>query len=358
MKSVVILKSRLEARGGLEKYTRYLAAAFAERGYTVKILTTGNYLSWGKIEVISLGKTSKFSLYHLWKFNVRCQKWLQKYPADIVFGMERNTFQTHYRAGSGVHAIYLKRRMMIDSWFKSFSCFFNPLHRYLLKVEKMIFNDPKLKILFTNSNMVKKEILATYKIQSKKIQVIHNGVEWVEKERPFQETFLKPRRKVFHFLFVGNGFKRKGLAFLLRGLKTIKDSFFLTVVGKDKNLSFYQKLAKNLCVRFVGEQKDVTPFYQEADALVIPSIYDPFSNVTLEGLAMGLFVVSSKYNGGHEILTRETGVVIENLMNPKAALERAFLFPKTLERATLIRQSIKDLDFSNQLDKLVSLSLC
>ena len=55
-------------------------------------------------------------------------------------------------------------------------------------------------------------------------------------------------------------------------------------------------------VTFFGPQKEIRPFYQFADALVIPSFYDPFANVTVEALAMGLFVVSSKSNGGHEIL--------------------------------------------------------
>lgn len=358
MKSVVFLKSRLDHRGGLEKYTRRLAEAFSKKGCPVKILTTGACPSWGGIEVVSLGNTSKVSLSHLRAFDARCIKWLEEHPADIVFGMERNSFQTHYRAGSGVHAVYLKRRALTDSWLKRLTFKVNPLHRYLLKVEKRAFEHPGLKLLFTNSRMVKQEILETYATPPEKIHVVHNGVEWAEKEAPFHETFAIPRPGPFHFLFVGSGFKRKGLPFLLQGLAKLKHPFQLTVVGTDKNLSFYRKLAKGLPVRFVGGQYDVTPFYQQADALVIPSVYDPFSNATLEALTMGLYVVSSKYNGGHEILTEKTGIVIKDLLNPKEALEQALNYPKTLERATLIRQSIKELDFSNQLDKIIRLSLC
>lgn len=358
MTRVVFLKSRLEHLGGLEKYTRRLAEAFAKNGCRVQILTTGESASWGEVEVISLGETSKFSLKHLRLFDIRCKEWLKQSTADIIFGMERNTFQTHYRAGSGVHAAYLKRRALTDSWLKRVSFRVNPLHRYLLKVEKEAFEHPELKALFTNSHMVKQEILETYTTPAEKIHVVHNGVEWAEKETAFQETFSKPRTGPFHFLFVGSGFKRKGLPFLLKGLDGLKSPFRLTVVGKDKNLPYYQKLAQRLPVRFVGEQRDVTSFYQEADVLVIPSVYDPFSNVTLEALAMGLFVVSSKYNGGYEVLTEETGTVIQDLFDPKEALKRALDFPKTLERATLIRQSIKGLDFSSQLDKIVRSSLC
>ncbi len=358
MKTVVFLKSRLAHPGGLEKYTRKLAEAFAKKGCCVKILTTGECTSWDEIEVVSLAPTSKLSLYHLRHFDTLCQTWLAQNPKEIIFGMERNTFQTHYRAGSGVHAAYLKQRMLTDSWLKRLTFKINPLHRYLLANEKKAFENPELKSLFTNSHMVEQEILQTYSTPIEKIHVVHNGVEWIEKEKPFQESFSQPRSEPFHFLFVGSGFKRKGLTFLIKGLADLKHPYQLTVVGKDKNLPFYQKLAKGLPIQFVGEQKDVTPFYQAADALVIPSVYDPFSNVTLEALAMGLFVVSSKYNGGSEVLNGDTGVIIKDLLHPQKALEHALNFPKTLERATLIRQSIKELDFSNQLDKIVSLSLC
>ncbi|MCH9627084.1 MAG: D-inositol-3-phosphate glycosyltransferase [Chlamydiales bacterium] len=357
MTSVVLLKSRLSHRGGLEKYTRRLAEAFEKKGCAVTILTTGEPSSWNSIEVISLAPTSKFSLYHLRRFDLLCKKWLQKHPQEVVFGMERTSYQTHYRAGSGVHACYLKRRLLTDSWFKRLSFRFNPLHRYLLQVEKNAFEAPTLQALFTNSHLVKREILDTYATPAEKIHVVHNGVEWTEKEAPFQATFQKPRSGPYHFLFVGNGFKRKGLEFLLKGLATFQAPFQLTVVGKDKNLSYYKKLAYGLPVRFVGSQKEVTPFYQAADALVIPSIYDPFSNVTLEALAMGLFVVSSTFNGGHEVLGEQSGTLIQNLNQPQEALARALQFPKTPESASRIRQSIKELDFSKQLDKIVRLTL-
>ncbi len=355
MKSVVFLKSRLAHRGGLEKYTRRLAEGFAGAGCAVKILTTGECPSWDNIEVLSLGATSKLSLHHLRHFDHLCQTWLKENPADIVFGMERNTHQTHYRAGSGVHASYLKQRALTDGWLKQLSFKLNPLHRYLLKVEKEAFEDPSLQTLFTNSHMVKREILETYATPPEKIHVVHNGVEWKEKEAPFQESLKKPRSTPFHFLFVGNGFKRKGLSFLLQGLTRLQKPYQLTVVGGDKNLARFQN---NKNVRFVGPQRDVTPYYMEADALVIPSIYDPFSNVTLEALAMGLYVVSSPFNGGHEVLTEESGTVIKDLLHMEEALETALNYPKTLERATSIRQSIKELDFSTQLAKIVHQTLC
>jgi UDP-glucose:(heptosyl)LPS alpha-1,3-glucosyltransferase len=80
----------------------------------------------------------------------------------------------------------------------------------------------------------------------------------------------------------------------------------------------------------------------------------------VEALAMGLFVISSRYNGGREVLNEESGAIIENLTDPMSmveALTKALSRPKDPVRALQIRNSVKHLDFSNQLDKIVQLTL-
>lgn len=344
MTRVVFLKSRLAHRGGLEHYTHKLASAFAAKGCDVTILTTGPVPPIEGIEVISVAPGSKFSLFHLWRFDRLCQKWLANNQAKIIFGMERNSYQTHYRAGSGVHAVYLKQRRA--SFLKRLSFALNPLHRYILKLEKQAFEHPDLRVLFTNSHMVKQEILNTYATPEEKIKVVHNGVAWSDKAEAFEKS-LERSPAPYHFLFVGNDFTRKGLPELLAALKTLKSPYQLTVVGKGTPI-------KAPHTRYVGPQSNVTPFYAAADALVLPSLYDPFSNVTLEALAMGLFVLTSKTNGAHEILEPTTGIVIDDLPTD---LNTALNHPKTPDHARSIRQSVKALDFSSQLDKIVTQTL-
>ena len=109
-------------------------------------------------------------------------------------------------------------------------------------------------------------------------------------------------------------------------------------------------------VHFFGPSQEIRRFYQLADCLVIPSFYDPFANVTVEALAMGLFVVSSKNNGGHEILNAQNGAVIDDLLSEDAmvaALETALNNRKTENSSHMIRESVKHLDFSNQLRTLM-----
>ena len=363
---IVFLKSRAGFRGGLEKYTSYLARAFAQNGLSVALLTTGTPPSIEGVNVVSLGPDIAFTWRHILRFNALCKQWILENPCQTIFGMERTTFQTHYRAGNGVHAMYLERRKLIDPFWKRLTFPLNPLHHSLLSIEKKTFESPGLKKLFTNSQMVKEEILKLYRTPQQKIETIHNGVEWKAWESDFEKTFECPRPAGPHrFLFVGNGYQRKGLSFLLQGLGQIRqEDFRLTVIGKDKNVPSFIQMASTLGLKgkidFLGPQNDTRPFYKEADTLVIPSIYDPFANVTVEALSMGLFIVSSCYNGGKEVLQKDSGIIIEELTAPEsvaAALRVAFAKPKNEERALKIRNSIKELDFSNQLDKIVHSTL-
>ena len=370
-KHVVLLKSRAGNLGGLEKYASRIAAGFAERGARVSILTTGEAKPpSSSVSFYSVATSPWPPFLRMEQFDRFVQKWLEREKPDLVFGMDRNRFQTHIRAGNGVHLAYLKSRIFTEGRMKHWVCLLNPMHRKILELEKTAFENPKLQKLFANSEMVKREILEYFAVDPAKIEVIHNGVEWEEMESDFS-NWEKGRQEAcsrfhldpgaFHFLFVGNGYLRKGLDLLLQGLSRLpRRDFHLSVIGKDNRQESYQAKAIQLGlkdnVRFFGPRPEIRLFYQLADVLAIPSFYDPFANVTVEALAMGLFVLSSKQNGGHEILSEKNGVLVEDLLRPDAmveALEKALQRPKTARSALLARQSAAHLDFSKQLRKLI-----
>jgi UDP-glucose:(heptosyl)LPS alpha-1,3-glucosyltransferase len=183
---------------------------------------------------------------------------------------------------------------------------------------------------------------------------------WTEERgRALKRHQLDPN--LFHFLFIGNGYLRKGLSQLLIGLSRLsRRDFHLCVIGKDNKMEDYAAQAFQLGlskqVRFFGPQPEIRPFYQLADVLVIPSFYDPFANVTVEALAMGLHVISSKSNGGCEILTEQNGTLIDDLLQPDSmveALEKGLKNQKTPESAHRNRLSVERLDFSHQMKILM-----
>ncbi len=370
MAKIVLLKNRLGKRGGLEKHTFLIAKAFMEKGYSVTMLTSEDAGASFPFSQVVL-KTIKWPLFlGIEEFDRKVEGWLEKNPADIVLGLDRNRFQTHLRAGNGVHASYLQIRSQIEGKLKTLCCKGNPLHRKILRIEKDGFENPRLKKLFTNSHMIKNEILRFYNVDQAKIEVIHNGVEWHQMKPAFsnweegkkaQAHSLGIKSDLFQILFIGNGFLRKGLDLLLRALAHLKEkNFFLSVIGKEKKIGKYISLVKELQlennVRFFGPQQNILPFYQLGDALVIPSWYDPFANVTIEALAMGLPVISSTSNGGHEIITSENGLILKNLRDiPSftASLEKMLLKPKNMVSASIIRDTVKHLDFSIQMTKFL-----
>lgn len=369
MKNIVLLKSRVQNGGGLEKYSSRIMNAFIARGHTVRVLTAGvrNFSS----NAMESFKTVAWPAFvRMEQFDRAVQKWLLHHPTDLIFGMDRNRMQTHMRAGNGVHAAYLDSRIYTEGKFKHWVCQFNPLHRKILELEKAAFESPGLQKLFTNSFMVQKQILSRYSTSPSKVEVIHNGVEWREMQSDFDSwkegraTAIKKHgldENKYHFLFIGHGFLRKGLDCLLEGLALLPfRDFHLSIVGKDKRINFYRRRVEQLGlyknVRFFGPQVEMREFYQLADSLIIPSFYDPFANVTIEALAMGLFVVSSKYNGGSEILTSENGCIIDRLLDPESvshALMQAIQRPKNDLTALSYRRSVEHLDFSKQLAKLI-----
>lgn len=377
-KSIAFLKSQINKSGGLEKYTLRLAESFAKAGHKVVLLTTDveEQMNSTSVEIVSLGKRSRLSFWHLLQFDKRCQAYLQEHPQDVVFGMDRNfCLQTHYRAGNGCHAAYLQRRSHYESWFKAQSFRFNPLHQLLLRMEKKTFEHPKLQKLFVNSEMVLQEILNHYpEVDREKLAVVHNGVEWNELQKPFEDgLLLRPKilkqlglnPDAFQFVFVGNEYERKGLFLLLEALALLSgEKWQLSVLGKERHPERFKQRAKALGledrVRFFGPVKEVKVYYSAADALVVSSLYDPFANVTVEALAMGLYVISSSANGGSEVLTPETGMVFSDLKDPQElsrCLKQALNQRKTKESATRIRQAVAHLDFSNQINKVLALTV-
>jgi UDP-glucose:(heptosyl)LPS alpha-1,3-glucosyltransferase len=381
MKKVAILKSGVSHRGGLEKYANRLATAFVDRGCEVTILTSlrrhekgATLTSNGPYKVEALCTQTWFGALNRLQFNRAVNRWLKDNPQDIVFGMDRNTHQTHYRVGEGVHRDYLRRRRQISPWYRRFSFPLNPLHRVNLALEKATFTNPDVRAYFTNSHMTRDQVLEHYPVDPARIHVVHNGVEWEEMRDDFEawpgqaplikkSLGLDPDR--YQFLLIAQGWGRKGLKFLLDGLaKLPHNAWQLSVIGREKRPNPYLRQIKRLGltdnVKIYGLRADVRRFLQMADCLVVPSLYDPFANVTVEALAMGLLVVSSKYNGGKEVITPDTGLIIPNLTDPTSmantlalALER----PKTGESARRARQAVRHLDFSTQLDKIVDVTL-
>ncbi len=371
MERVAVIKSNYTPYGGGEKYARAVIRAFFEKGYDVDVVTASKE-NWFESNVKKIEiPMAKFNNYlRLYTFSYNCYRFFMKNFENykIILDMDRTFLATHIRAGGGCHKSWLDRRSQFSSFLKKLSFKINPFHNHMLKIEKRSLENPKLRALICNSHMVKNEFINYYGFDRDKIYVVHNGVEWKKFEVPFNDSINKKyeiRNKLglddrFWLLYVGSGYERKGLGFIINALNLMDNNYCLAVVGKDKNENFYKRLAgdKKLHdrIRFFGARKDVISFYQAADAFILPTIYDPFSNATLEALAMGLFTITSAANGCSEIIQDGCGYIIRDLKNVDEIIHAIELSNRSYDRA-LIRQSVKNFDFHIKLNELVNLCI-
>jgi UDP-glucose:(heptosyl)LPS alpha-1,3-glucosyltransferase len=275
-------------------------------------------------------------------FAVNSRKVLLSGRFDVIFSLERTLLQDAYRAGDGCHREWLERRRPYDSLPERLHLALSPFHRTLLSLEKGLFQDPGLKLVIANSRQVQAEVTRHYRVAPEKIRVIYNGVdrERFSPDRLAAQSWqasadgdLEQRNPAM--VFVGSGFKRKGLHFLLAALAQMRHrESRLLVVGRGR-CEPYQHLAQTLGVAhrvgFLGPQPRVERFYAAARVLALPTIYDPCSNVVLEALACGRPVVTTAANGAAQFIQPGANGVV--LQRPDDLPGLAAALDEYLERA-------------------------
>lgn len=258
-------------------------------------------------------------------FAKAARKLWQEQQFDLVQSHERIAGCDIYRAGDGVHSCWLEQRRRILPGWKGNLLLRDSYHRYVMNAEREMYNSSELKGVICNAQMVKQEIIDTFNVPASNITVIYNAVDNQRFLPPTAAQFLELRKmwqlppQASCLIFVGSGFERKGLAAAIQAIAPTNRH--LLVVGKDKDQKRYQSLAKTLgCedrIHFFGMQRETLQFYQMADGLLLPTLYDPFPNVILEAMACGLPVITSTRCGGAEFITDgQNGYVCDALDIP------------------------------------------
>ena len=122
----------------------------------------------------------------------------------------------------------------------------------------------------------------------------------------------------FTFVFVGRIVGDKGINELIEAFKRLKpNSAKLILVGPyEENLDPVKTETKseidnNPNIVWVGKQDDVRPYYEQANAFVLPSYREGFPNTVLEAGAMDLPCIVTNINGANEIvIPEENGIIV------------------------------------------------
>jgi UDP-glucose:(heptosyl)LPS alpha-1,3-glucosyltransferase len=367
---IAVIRKNFSLYGGAERYLSRLIAELAREGHEIHIFArrwdTGSGEN-GKLILHRVPTVNAFSFLEVLSFALFASALVRRENFDVIHSFDRTLHQDIYRAGDGCHREWLIQRKKIEPWIKSLSHSLNPMHRSILSLEKRLFRSSRLKMIIANSRRGKEEIIHHYGVPGTKIRVIYNGVDLTHFN---PETVISYRRAIREdwgigkqdrlLLFVGSGYARKGLKFILSSLPRLEKNVKLLVVGKDR-MGPYQAMAEKLHitgrVHFLGPQKDVENFYAAGDLFVLPSIYEPCSNACLEALACGLPVVTSKMNGVSEMIREgKNGLIIENPENPSEMVEilhQALMNWGRLDERRAIRNISSLVDLESNVEEMI-----
>ena len=153
------------------------------------------------------------------------------------------------------------------------------------------------------SPMVRKTVSECYGLSEDNLPLVYNGVT-----RPKVGSHTE-EKDVFNYLHIGRFEPVKNHGVLIdafeRTLRVVPDAR-LTLLGAGELYSEISSKIDSLGiasnVRMVGEVSDVCPFLEEADVLVLPSVYEGFPITLIEALQAGVPCVCSNVGGIPDIV--------------------------------------------------------
>ena len=317
---LALIRRQFSATGGAELYLQRLLQALVRGGHEPHLFAE----SWqGQLDGVQLHAVTVTGdrAVRATRFADAVAAELGKHSFDVTFSLERTHGQDVYRAGDGVHRVWLQRRRHFAQWWRRPFVGLGAFHRNLMKLEARTFDPANTRHLIVNSDMVKREVLENFPFPASRIHLVRNGID-LDRYRRGQRTATRERFGIKPddtlLLFVGSGWERKGLRFVLRAFHRLKaPRVKLLVVGKGS-----PPFTVPHGTLFAGPMTDVENAYAAADLLLFLPIYEPASNVVAEALVSDLPVITSALNGASEIITpRKNGTVIADPRDTDAVVD-------------------------------------
>lgn len=299
---IAFIRRNWSATGGAENYLVRLVTHLKKLGHHSTLVCESWHQSSSPFDsIISLPSHGlNFRKPNLFALNAG--QHLTQTTYDLVFSMERGIKADIYRAGDGVHLVWLRHRQQAHPFSGFIQNTFNLKNQALLQLEKYTFSPDHTRYVIANSQMVKNDITQNFPYPETQIETILNGVDvsyFSSGNRANGRKVLKLSDQKITVLLVGSGAKRKGHALARSVVNRWKDQAELVIIDSPPACPL----------------PDV---YAAADIFLFPTLYDPFANVTLEAMAAGLPVITTRANGAHELIRHgENGLLVHAHQNKK-----------------------------------------
>jgi len=301
------------AGGGTERDLIVTARLLAAAGHEVTIYAAelrGAIADCAvrRIRAPGVGRTMR-----LLSFAARAAPAARRDDAGLVLSFARIVGADILRSGGSAHASYVAAARQWQSAGAAAAMRLSPYHHAQVCIERRGFSSAELKLAIAVSDRVRDDLIATFGLAPAKAVTLYNGAD-LARFRPASRAQIRAatRRELGLpdsapvVAFVGNGFARKGLRFLIEAWPRVGAGAWLVVAGVDQALARYRRLADRLGVadriRFIGAHGQIERLFAAADVCALPSLFEPFGNVVMEAMAAGLPVLCSRFCGAAEVI--------------------------------------------------------
>jgi glycosyltransferase involved in cell wall biosynthesis len=329
-RSVAMVLNNFSERGGLELYAHKLIEGLVSNGWWVTVFCqrSDSLFSHENLKVEKFATppsgSPKAQRIAIASENAARQIALQG-PFDIVHsqhflleGADVVTFHNHtvYRLSDcGLNWERLLNRLKLQLL---------PAYKMRAHVDQVLCSTSK--VLIFPSKICQADFDVHYQISKshdkRSVMVAHPGATSADIDQE-KELAAVPQTP-FTFLFVGRGYRKKGLDVLLDAVQILKSKGFscqLLVAGlrfKPIDKARLKRRGIDKIVSYLGFRTDMDNVYRSAAAIVLPSRVEPFGMAPVEGMLHGLVPIVSKVCGVAETLNNEKDALIfENQLSAK-----------------------------------------
>ena len=301
-------------RGGITSYLLSLSIALSKRGHSVIVASSGGELKkdflGNSIRHIDIPINTKKEISPSVLFSYAIlNRMLSKEPVDLIHAHTR---------GAQVLATLLSRRFKIPL-VTTCHGFFKP------RWHRRIFPCWGNKVIAISSQ-VKNHLIRDFKVNSKDIYLIHNGVD-LDKFKSYSQGEAQELKKEIFLpegsIVVGTVARFstvKGLDYLVKALPFIlkeNDKVVLLLIGYGEEENKLKAIAKDLKIQdkviFFKPTRDSYMYLSLIDIFVMPSIQEGLGLSILEAQAYKIPVVASRVGGIPDIIEDNvTGILIES----------------------------------------------
>jgi UDP-glucose:(heptosyl)LPS alpha-1,3-glucosyltransferase len=349
---IALLTRRFDPQGGgTERDLMVTAHYLLKAGHQVTAYASEIRGESGDFPVKRIGTLAPTRTGRLVAFALAAPAAARRDGNDLVLSFARTVGADVLRSGGSAHASYVAAARRWRGRISAAAMPLLPYHQAQMIIERLGFHSPRLKLVIAVSNLVRDDLLARFGLDPERVVTLYNGVDLKRFHPAESDTFRNRLRaslqlpaRVPIVAFVGNGFGRKGLRFLIEAMARLGSNARLAVIGVDRADRAYRELARRLGlgprVNFVGARGDVETFFAAADAFAMPSLFEPFGNVVMEAMASGLPALTSAQSGVAELMPSAMERYV--VPNPRDVADMSVRLHEMLEAADELRSLCRE----------------